>query len=163
MLFDMEIYTSLDAFQWFFCITHNFLFKTVCDCVPHHTLFAKKKCVQWKANSIVKQIVHDVCAIRQLVKECKRFLISWDNGYLHYKREGPSVVPLVGWKVVKYHKGYACTMHFIFEAHAWHDHTCHSGMLESVINAIDNNKERKRNHNREHKILTWKTLSNKER
>jgi hypothetical protein len=67
MLFDMEIYTSLDAFQWFFCITHNFLFKTVCDCVPHHTLFFQKNRVQWKANGIVKQIVHDICAICQLV------------------------------------------------------------------------------------------------
>jgi hypothetical protein len=29
--------------------------------------------------------------------------------------------------------------------------------------SIGNNKKQKRNHSSEHKILTWKTLSNKER
>jgi hypothetical protein len=35
--------------------------------------------------------------------------------------------------------------------------------LTSVIKAIGNNEERKETTARRHKILTWKTLSNKER
>jgi hypothetical protein len=35
--------------------------------------------------------------------------------------------------------------------------------MNTIIKAIDNNEERKINHSGEHKILTWKTLSNKER
>jgi hypothetical protein len=35
--------------------------------------------------------------------------------------------------------------------------------VRSVINTTSNNEEQKRNHSGEHKILTWKTLSKKER
>jgi hypothetical protein len=35
--------------------------------------------------------------------------------------------------------------------------------MQHVTKAIGNNEERKENHSEEHKILTWKTLSNKER
>jgi hypothetical protein len=35
--------------------------------------------------------------------------------------------------------------------------------VASVIKAIDNNEGRKGNRSEEHKILMWKTLSNKER
>jgi hypothetical protein len=35
--------------------------------------------------------------------------------------------------------------------------------IAGVIKAIGNNEERKENTARRHKILTWKTLSNKER
>jgi hypothetical protein len=41
--------------------------------------------------------------------------------------------------------------------------TAHATRLEAVIKAIGNNEERKEITARRHKILTWKTLSNKER
>jgi hypothetical protein len=39
----------------------------------------------------------------------------------------------------------------------------HGSLIPLVIKAIGNNEEQKGNHSKEHKILMWKTLSNKER